>query len=102
MAMSSSSTFTPGSYCLVALSSSEPLWPAVVCTDDMVPEKILKIRPYGYMFPVMELDWVLFGAPERTDFCIGPGSTDLIGGLEWIRGLRRSWSSNGYTQFGSS
>ena len=53
------------------------------------------------MVPVMELDWVLFGAPERTDFCIGPGSNDLIGGLEWIRGLWRSWSSNGYTQFGS-
>ena len=40
--------------------------------------------------PVMELDWVLFGAPERTDFCIGPRSSNLIGGLEWIRGLRRS------------
>ena len=31
-----------------------------------------------------ELDRVLFGAPEWTDFCIGPGSSDLIGGLEWI------------------
>ena len=30
----------------------------------------------------MELNWVLFGALERTDFCFGPGSSNLIGGLE--------------------
>lgn len=33
---------------------------------------------------VLKLDWVLFGALEWTDFCIGPGSSDLIGELEWI------------------
>lgn len=33
---------------------------------------------------VIELNWVLFGAPEQTNFCIRPGSSDLISGLEWI------------------
>jgi hypothetical protein len=46
--------FTPGSLVHYQANGSHlPVWPAVICTDDVAPDDILQSRPSGYLTLVL-------------------------------------------------
>jgi hypothetical protein len=46
--------FSPGSLVQYRVSGSFLLpWPAVICTDDMAPNGVARIRPHGYVTLVL-------------------------------------------------
>lgn len=48
--------YTPGSLIHYRASGMEsPLWPAVICTDDVAPTEFLQRRPPGYVTLILRI-----------------------------------------------
>ncbi|KAL1800476.1 hypothetical protein ACET3X_000818 [Alternaria dauci] len=77
---------SPGSIVLYRASGSFfPLWPAVICTDDMAPKEVVRARPTGYVTLLLTLGdnldfrWALTTEISNFDPFIPITHEDIVG-----------------------